>query len=413
MNRLASLVVVLLLICGVVNASDERSLAVRKKSALPAERRIALVIGNSSYADAPLKNPVNDADAMAIALREAGFDVIMRKNADRRALYNSIKEFGQKLKRSDVGLFYYAGHGVQVENANYLLPVDLRGGDLQDTDDLRRDAIPLGELLERMRDAGTNNIIVLDACRDNPFLAKLSRSGSRGLAKVVTPASTSVLYSTDPGNTASDGASGDNGVFTRRLVDAIQKDGMELVDVMREVSVAVNRDTNGVQRPVFDGVLSSKFYFHPAEPRSQQAAEPAPSITVDPKALELRYWESAEKANTPSAYKSYLKKYPGGDFADLANEKLLVLENAKIRGEEAVKAETERKAQEAAERERLARERAEQDRRMRELEAKWSEGAAKAEAERKAQEVAERERLARERAEQERRMRELEAKFLQ
>lgn len=360
--------------------AEDRSLTIRPKSSTT-ERRVALVIGNSSYADAPLKNPVNDADAMVAALKETGFEVVVRKNADRRAMFSAIKEFGQKLKKSDIGLFYYAGHGVQIDSTNYLLPTDLRNSDLQDSDDLRRDAVALSDLLERMRDAGTRNVIILDACRDNPFLAKLSRGGSRGLAKVVTPANTSILYSTDPGNTASDGASGDNGIFTKHLVGTIRMDGLELVEVMREVSSSVDRETSGAQRPVFDGVLSTKFYFRPQQEVVAKLVEPA-TIGVDPKAIELRYWESAEQTRTISAYKKYLKKYPDGEFADMAIEKVQILEAAEAKAKEASKSEFEQKAS-VADKERLAKERQEQ------------------------------ERLAKERQEQERRVRELEAKFLQ
>ncbi|MEI7816686.1 MAG: caspase family protein [Desulfuromonadales bacterium] len=358
--------VCLLSCCLVASAAEDRSLVVYKKN-VSTERRLALVIGNSSYTDAPLKNPVNDADVMVKALKETGFDVVVRKNADRRAMFSAIKEFGQKLKKSDVGLFYYAGHGVQVDSSNYLLPVDLRNSELQDAEDLRRDALPLNELMERMRDAGTNNIVILDACRDNPFMTKFSRSASRGLAKVVTPSSTSILYSTDPGNTASDGASGDNGVFTKRLVEAIQKEGVELVDVMRDVSSAVSRDTNGSQRPVFDGVMGTKFYFRAME----TPPPPVPAqISVDTRVVDLRYWESAEKTNSISALRSYLKKFPTGDFADIALEKIQLLEQAKTQSDSAAKADLERRVLEAAEQSRLAKERTEQDRRLQEMEAK-------------------------------------------
>jgi hypothetical protein len=343
----------------VAAAAEDRSLAARSKP-VAGDRRIALIIGNSVYLDAPLKNPVNDADAMARVLRETGFDVTLIKNADRRRMFASIKEFGRKLKKSDVGLFYYAGHGVQVDSANYLLPVDLKGKDLQDSDDLRHNAFPLNELMDHMRDASTNNIIILDACRDNPFLAKLNRSASRGLAKITTPSSTSILYSTDPGNTASDGASGDNGVFTNRLVESIMKDGLELVDVMREVAVNVSRDTNGAQRPVFDGVLSSRFYFHAPEAGVRQTApEPvASAITVDRQVMELRYWESTEKSGTPSAYQFYLKKFPSGDFADLARDRLEQMTAQKSRDN--TRAERERLAGERGEIERKAKEAREQ-----------------------------------------------------
>ncbi len=326
-------------------ATANRSLAVRQKPVVAAERRVALIIGNSSYLEAALKNPVNDADAMASVLRDTGFDVIVYKNADRRKMFAAVKEFGLKLKKSDVGLFYYAGHGVQIDSANYLLPVDLKGSDLQDADDLRHSAFPLNELMDRMRDASTNNIIVLDACRDNPFLARLSRSSSKGLSKITTPASTSILYSTDPGNTASDGVSGDNGVFTNRLVEAIHKSGLELVEVMREVAVNVSKDTNGAQRPIFDGVLSNKFYFRPSDASGKPAAteQAQSSLTVDPKVLEMRYWESAEKSGNPYDYQSYLKKYPSGDFAELARNRIEQI-NAK-KAQDNAKAERDRLAE--------------------------------------------------------------------
>ena len=315
--------VLLLFFSLVAIAAEDRSLTVRKKT-VAGERRVALVIGNGVYQDAPLKNPVNDADAMSQVLRDTGFDVILIKNADRRKMFTAIKEFGRKLKKNDVGLFYYAGHGVQVDNANYLLPVDLKGSDLQDMDDLRYNAVPLNEIMDQIRDASTSNIIILDACRDNPFLAKLSRTASRGLAKITTPSSTTILYSTDPGNTASDGVKGENGVFTSRLVESIHKYGLELVDVMREVAVNVSKDTNGVQRPVFDGVLTSTFFFRLPE-TLPQAATNAPS-TSDSQVVDLRYWESAEKSNTISSYRVYLKKFPSGDFADVAIEKIKLLE---------------------------------------------------------------------------------------
>jgi len=328
-----TLLIALILVYGMFSKAqaDERSIKLAHNTH-GAERRVALVVGNSSYQDAPLKNPVNDADAMAHALRETGFEVIIRKNTDRRGLYLAIKDFGQRLKRSDVGLFYYAGHGVQVENSNFLLPVDLKGGDLQDAEDLRRDTFPLGELMERMRDAGTNNIVILDACRDNPFIAKLSRSASRGLAKVVTPASTSVLYATDPGNTASDGSLGENGIFTKRLVEIMQQKGLELVDVMREVSLSVSRDTNGAQHPVFDGVLSSKFYFHAPE---------AEHVDAERKILEAEERDRLVKERAEQERR----------LREIETKVLQAEERARLAEENAAKV---RKAQEDAEKKQLA-----------------------------------------------------------
>ncbi|MDD2364933.1 MAG: caspase family protein [Desulfuromonadaceae bacterium] len=360
LRTLSFLAVFLLLINLVASAYEDRSIAIRKKSA-SGERRVALIIGNNTYQDAPLKNPANDADAISHVLRIAGFDVILVKNASRIKMYSAIKEFSRKLKKCDVGLFYFAGHGVQVDSANYLIPVDLIGTNLQDAEDLRYMAVPLNEVMDHMREPSTQNIIILDACRDNPFLASLSRGTSRGLAKVITPASTSILYSTDPGNTASDGVGGDNGVFTKRLVESIQKNGLELVDVMREVALNVSHDTNGTQHPVFDGVLPYKFYFHTPETvvSATPLAEPLSSaITVNSKVLELRYWESTEKSGSSTAYQSYLNRYPSGDFADLARDRL---EQNLKKQKDTKQVEANRLAREKADSDRAAREKAERD----------------------------------------------------
>lgn len=324
-TKLIFLVVIFILPTAVVRADNDRRISVRKQDNGSAERRVALIIGNGKYADAPLRNPVNDADTMERTLRETGFEVIVRKNASRKEMFSAIKEFGQKLQKSDVGLFYYAGHGVQVDRANYLLPVDLVAGELKDADDLRRDALPLNEIMDKMRNAGTRNIVILDACRDNPFLVG-SRGGPRGLAQISTPAETTILYATDPGTTASDSSGGDNGAFTRRLVEFLGKDGVELVDVMREVSLSVSRDTGGAQKPVFDGVMNVKFYFH--SPRKVLTAEETSTVvTADPGLRELRMWEGAQKANSPMAYREYLKRYPNGEYAGMANIIMTSLES--------------------------------------------------------------------------------------
>ena len=318
------------------------------------ERRVALIIGNAAYQDASarLQNPVNDARSMEEILQKSGFEVITRTNTDRRTLYAAVKEFGQKLKKSDVGLFYYAGHGVQIDSANYLLPVDLKLGDLSDGDDLKRDAYPLAELLDRMREANTRNIVILDACRDNPFSAKGGRSSSRGLAKIATPPETAILYATDFGNTAADGAGSDNGVFTRNLVQAIGN-GLELVELMRQVQGGVRKDTGGKQKPIFDGLLSVSFYFN--APVTVPVA-PAVSHAAD---AEKAAWQAIESSADPSDFRDFLKEYPSGSYAGAARLKLKQLEKkqsatAASRTEQdrltSEKAEAERKAHEAEER---------------------------------------------------------------
>lgn len=307
------------------------------------ERRVALIIGNAAYQDASarLQNPVNDARSMEEILQKSGFEVITRTNTDRRTLYAAVKEFGQKLKKSDVGLFYYAGHGVQIESANYLLPVDLKLGELNDGDDLRRDAYPLAELLDRMREANTRNIVILDACRDNPFSAKGGRSSSRGLAKIATPPETAILYATDFGNTAGDGAGSDNGIFTRNLVQAIGN-GLELVDLMRNVQSGVRKDTGGRQSPIFDGLLSVSFYF--TAPVTVQ--QPAASHAAD---AEREAWGIIKDSNDPADFRSFMKEFPNGSFAGTARLKLGQLEKKQTTDNAVTKAERDRLTSDQAE----------------------------------------------------------------
>lgn len=307
--------------------SDDRSIEITNKI-VSSDRRVALVIGNGRYIDKSLvlRNPGNDATSIAEVLTETGFEVILRKDAGRREIFSAVKEFGRQLKKSDIGLFFYAGHGVQIDSANYIIPVDILGNELVDVDDLRRDAISLAEIIEKMKDAGTRNIIVLDACRDNPFMANISRSSARGLARLVTPAETAILYATDPGNTASDGTSGINGIFTRRLVEMIRKDGMELVDVMREVSRLVTKDTKNAQRPIFDGVFTNKFFFRPAKHNSDN---PFPSGDAEKEA-----WDIVRYSLDAAEIKDFIEKFPKGNYSNTAKLKLNQLEKQTLQERE-------------------------------------------------------------------------------
>ena len=173
------------------------------------QKRLALVIGISSYVSAPLKNPVNDAVDVAQSLRSVGFEVLLKTNQSFNDMGKAVNEFGEKLKQNDVGLFYYSGHGVSVDGNNYLVPVDANPGS---ENEVPFTTINAGFVLAKMETGGTKvNIVILDACRDNPFVRSF-RSGSRGLAVISKGIEGSVIiYSTDPGSTASDGE-GINGV---------------------------------------------------------------------------------------------------------------------------------------------------------------------------------------------------------
>jgi len=221
------------------------------------QRRMALVIGNAAYRDAPLANPVNDARAIAQALRESGFAVTMRENADQRAMVAALREFGDHLRGGGTGLFYYAGHGMQIKGRNYLIPV---GADIAREDEVAYAAVDAQAVLDKMEAAGNpTNIMILDACRNNPF-ARASRGAQPGLAQMDAPVGTLVAYSTSPGKVASDGT-GANGLYTQHLLDAIRQPDSKVEDVFKRVRTNVRRDSQGSQVPWEATSLEGDFYF--------------------------------------------------------------------------------------------------------------------------------------------------------
>ena len=221
------------------------------------EQRIALVIGNSAYSSGPLKNPVNDATDMAAALQKLGFKVNMKKNANLETMEGAIEDFGNRLKRGGVGLFYYAGHGVQVNGVNYLIPI---GAKVNKESDVRYKAVDAGRILDEMANANNGmNIVLLDACRDNPF-GKSLRSASRGLAIVNnSPTGTFISYSTSPGQVARDGE-GRNSPYTAALLKHIGEPGLSINDVFIKVRQNVRKGTG--QTPWELSSLEGNFYFN-------------------------------------------------------------------------------------------------------------------------------------------------------
>jgi len=215
-------------------------------SATGAENRTALIIGNADYTESPLKNPGNDASDMAKALEQIGFDTTLALDVDRRAMGKSIREFGKKLrKRGGVGLFYYAGHGMQIDNRNYLIPVD---APMEEEDEVPYESVDVGSVLAKMESAGNSlNVIILDACRNNPFPSQF-RSSSRGLARVEAPIGSLVVYSTAPGAVADDG-DGRNGVFTGHLLEQLRTPGLSLSETVRRTRAAVVKATQRSQVP--------------------------------------------------------------------------------------------------------------------------------------------------------------------
>jgi uncharacterized caspase-like protein len=237
------------------------------------EPRTALVIGNSAYSSGPLKNPVNDAADMAATLQRTGFTVILKKNAHLQEMEEAIENFGNNLKRGGVGLFYFAGHGVQVNGVNYLLPI---GAKINKESDVKYQAVDANKVLDEMASANNSlNIVMLDACRDNPF-AKSFRSASRGLAIVSSaPTGTFISYSTGPGQVARDGE-GRNSPYTGALLQFMKEPGIPITDMFMKVRQKLRQKTGQV--PWELSSLEGKFYFVPGT--SSQSSETVSLVKV-------------------------------------------------------------------------------------------------------------------------------------
>ncbi len=221
------------------------------------ERRTALVIGNSAYKSSPLRNPVNDARAMAAVLTETGFSVLLIEDAGRATMRRVIREWGDQLARGGVGLFYYAGHGMQIRGKNYLIPVT---ADVQREDEVEDESVDVNTVLSKMESAkNALNLLILDACRNNPFQRSF-RSGAQGLAQMDAPTGTLISFATAPGSVAADGT-GENGLYTHHLLRAIRTPGLPVEQLFKQVRNGVMADTKERQVPWESSSLRGDFFF--------------------------------------------------------------------------------------------------------------------------------------------------------
>lgn len=297
--------------------------------------RVALVIGNGAYVHTdPLANPANDARLMAGTLRDLGFDVIEHVDLDAGGMKRAIKEFGLRLDDAGedaVGLFFYAGHGLQVNGANYLVPVS---ANIERESDVDIEAVEANWVLDQMEYARNPlNIVILDACRNNP-LTRGFRATTRGLARMEAPGGTLIAYSTRPGEVAVDGIGTNNSPYTAALAETITERGLALSEVFINVRLKVMEVTGERQIPWEEGGLTANFYFQPEEKPAEVAAAPPPPVTprpaptqsgIDPLALELSFWESIKSSTNPTEYEEYLKQFPDGMFAGLARARVASL----------------------------------------------------------------------------------------
>lgn len=240
------------------------------------ERRVALVIGNGAYKAGPLKNPPNDARDMAASLKSLGFEVILRENAGLAQMEQAVDQFWASLKKGGVGLFFFAGHGLQVKGVNYLVPVD---ANIQVEQDVKVRCLDVNLVLGRMEDAGNPlNLVILDACRNNPF-ARAWRNSGQGLAKMDAPTGTLIAYATAPDSVAADGA-GKNGVYTGHLLRSMHTPGLTIENVLKQTRVAVLNETGRKQIPWEASSLTGDFYF--TSPGSAPALATPPLAVLPP-----------------------------------------------------------------------------------------------------------------------------------
>jgi len=275
------------------------------------EKRVALVIGNAKYAVSPLPNPENDARAMTVKLTELGFEVLSGYNRNQNEMKRLIREFGGKIKGGGVGLFYFAGHGVQVAGRNFLIPI---GAQINEEAEVEYESVDAGFVLAQMQEARNRlNVIILDACRNNPFVRSF-RSGTDGLASIDAPSGSLIAYATSPGKTAKDGGKLGNGLYTSELLKQMSEPGLKIEDVLKRVRVEVEKKSGGLQTPWESSSLKGDFFFKPGE------AAPA-KLSAD-----QELWKAIASSDNPQDFEDYLKKHcPQGVGCDAAEARLRML----------------------------------------------------------------------------------------
>ena len=306
--------------------------------AAKADRRVAFVVGNGAYMNvAQLPNPPVDAKAMAAVLRNVGFEVVEGTNLTRDKMTERLLEFGKKAQGADVAVFFYAGHGIAISGTNYLLPID---ADIKSEMDVKLGAaINIDLTLDQTMSDAKVKLVFLDACRDNPFAAKIKSNASTrsvsvqtGLAEMKSGEGTLIAFATGPGQTALDGQEGTNSPFTRALIAHITTPGVEIQQAMTEVRAQVNEETNKGQLPWGHTNLIGSVYLNPAAApapgaAASSSAPAAVASTAGGSEVEVEFWRSVRESNKPEELNAYLTNYPNGQFKSLALARIASLEN--------------------------------------------------------------------------------------
>ncbi len=280
--------------------------------------RLALVIGNGNYPAAPLANPSRDATAMAQQLRQMGFETVLLVDADRAQMLGAIADYCARLRQHEaVGLFYYAGHGAQQAWRNYLIPVD---ANISEPEQLAAATLDLGTLLDGLRQAkNPMNILILDACRDDPFGSRL-RLQAKGLSQFDAPPGTLLAYATAPGSTASDG-DGSNGLYTGNLLIEMRDPKLKIEDVFKRVRLAVRRRSKGSQIPWESTSLEGDFYLLPAG-APPKLSEEQRKVKFE---QDLTEWNVTRVSTDPDVVAGFLRRDPSGPYSESAQAALNLL----------------------------------------------------------------------------------------
>lgn len=298
-----------------------------------ADRRVALVIGNSAYVNAAaLRNPRNDANDIAEALKKLGFEVEVGLDLDQRGFAQTIEKFGRELDGADVGLFFYAGHALQISDKNYLVSTTAR---LENEFLITSETMELEPIVRLMESKAATNLVFLDACRNNPLADNLRRSLAatkrsanlgRGLARIeASGRDTLIAFAAAPGQEATDGADR-NSPFTAALLRRLPQPGIEVSVMLKEVAADVRRDTRNNQRPQQLSDMARTFYFVPADAAAAKsvvaARQDTPETPASPsgpdRSLDVAYWNSVQISNDCDSVRTYLQRFPNGAFVDLA-----------------------------------------------------------------------------------------------
>jgi uncharacterized caspase-like protein len=298
------------------------ALAVLSVCACPAfaEKRVALVIGNSAYRNvAPLDNPANDARLMAETLRDLGFTLVGDKahlDLDKAGFDTAVQGFSDAVQGADVALFYYAGHGVQVRGSNYLVPV---AANPTREADVFLQMVDTALVLSQMEGSGTKlNLVILDACRNNPFGGRGLRSTDSGLAQMRAPEGTLISFATQPGNVALDGREG-NSPYTKALAATLRKPGLGIFDAFNEVGLAVKVATGGSQQPwTSSSPIAGRFYFKPPQVGEQNA------VPLGPSAEEIA-WTLVKDSRDAAQLRAFIAQFPAGVLRSSAEQRIAAL----------------------------------------------------------------------------------------